>query len=219
MRHLATELSMAQLRERQRIAAELHDGICQMLSSSNIRLAVLKESELSEQTAESIDKVCRILEDSLKQTRSLIFELSCPMLKELGLEAALDDLCSSMSNDHSVLIEFSGNDLPLPLTFEEQTHLYRLVRELLTNVARHSKANAARVTLTTHPDRLEISVKDDGVGFDASSAGRGFSPTGGFGLFNLCEYLQHIGGSLTIDSAPGFGTKATITFPLKAPND
>jgi signal transduction histidine kinase len=213
LRHLASELSLTGLRERQRIAAELHDGICQMLSSSSIYLAALKEKGLPEETEKSIDKVSTIVEESLNQTRSLIFELSCPMLKELGLEAALEELCCCMTKEQAVHFEFKSNKQSPPLTAEQQTILYRSTRELLTNVAKHSKATSASLTVSGMKDKLRIFVEDDGIGFDAATAGMGFSPSGGFGLFNLSEYLQHAGGEISFDSTPGCGTRVTITLP------
>ncbi|VGO17298.1 Sporulation kinase E [Pontiella desulfatans] len=216
LRHLASELSLAEQRERQRIAAELHDGICQLLSSSNIRLAALREADgLSRATVQSIDKVSGIIEESLKQTRSLIFELSCPMLTELGLAAALEDLCSSMAHEYSARFEFRGEQRPLPLAMERKILLYRSARELLINVARHSEAEWACVELEREGGLVRLRVEDNGKGFDATSAGMGFSVSGGFGLFNLSEYLRHAGGEVLIDSGPGNGTRVTLSLPLE----
>ena len=215
LRKLAAELSMAEQRERQRVAAELHDGVSQLLSSSYLRLSVLKESPLPASAIETIDKVCGILQDTLQQTRSLTFELSCPMLNELGLGAALEELCASMSSEYTIRFEFKGNSQPLPLHLDQQLVLYRSTRELLINVMKHSEATSARVDLEQGRHNVRIRVADDGRGFDAAMAGKSFSPSGGFGLFNIREYLQQAGGNLEIESIPGDGTQVMLTVPME----
>jgi signal transduction histidine kinase len=215
LRKLTSELSLAEQRERERIAKELHDSVSQMLSSSCLRLDVLKETPLPETAVEELDTVCGILRETLEQTRSLTFELSCPMLHELGLAAALEDLCASMTREYSIRFEFKGAAKPLPLHMDHKIVLFRAARELLINVMKHSEAAWACVHLEREKDCIRISVEDDGKGFDATLAGRGFSPTGGFGLFNICEYLRHAGGTLQIESIPDVGTEVVLTMPLE----
>lgn len=219
LRRLHAELSQAEQRERERIAKELHDGVSQMLSSSCLRLNILKEQELPEAAAESITTVCGILQETLQQTRSLTFELSCPMLNELGLAAALEELCSSMTHEQSIQFEFNSTGESLPLDMDRQIILYRSTRELLVNVMKHSEAERAGVTLTCEGANARICVKDDGKGFDAALAGKGFSQTGGYGLFSIREYLRHTGGNLQIESVPGGGAEVVLTVPLKENNE
>ncbi|MDF7798669.1 PAS domain S-box protein [Pontiellaceae bacterium B1224] len=216
LRHLASELSLAGQHERQQITAQLHDGVSQFLSSSYIQLGALKETALPEETIKSLDKISNILHESLQQIRALTFDLSCPMLTELGLASALEELCSSMTGKHTTRFEFSGETKLLPLPFDRKVVLFRSVRELLTNVMRHSDAKSAQVALKRVNGNVRISVKDDGQGFDASLAGKGFSPSGGFGLFSIRENIQHNGGSLEIESTPGEGTEVVVSAPLEA---
>lgn len=215
LRQLASELSLAEQRERRRVATELHDGVSQLLSSSYLRLSVLKTSPLPETAVEALDTICGILQDTLQQVRSLSFELSCPMLNELGLAAALEDLCSSMSHEQAVRFDFEGDMQPLPMHLDQRLVLYRAARELLINVMKHSESSWARVTLERAAGSVRICVEDHGKGFDASMAGKGFSPSGGFGLFNIREYLHHAGGNLEIESSPGDGTHVMLTVPLE----
>ncbi len=164
---------------------------------------------------ESLDTICGILHDSLEQIRSLTFELSCPVLNELGLAAALEELCASMSREYAIHFEFKGSMQRLPLHMDRNIVLYRSARELLINVMKHSEARWACVKFDRVEDRARICVEDDGTGFDAAMAGRGFSPSGGFGLFNIREYLRHAGGNLRIESIPGGGTEVVLTVPLE----
>ncbi len=216
LRKLASELSLAEQHERERIGRELHDGVSQLLSSSLLRLNVLKDVQLPAMAVESLDTVCGILTRALDDIRSLTFELSCPLLNELGLAAALEELCSSMRREYSIDFAFSGETRRLAVSMDREIALYRSTRELLINVMKHSGAKRACVHLQQVADRVRICVQDDGVGFDARSAGRGFSPTGGFGLFNIREYIRHAGGNLLIESTPGDGTQIVLEVPLEA---
>ena len=216
LRKLASELALAEQHERERVGRELHDGVSQLLSSSLLRLNVLKGMDLPGGAVESLDTVCDIVTRALDDIRTLTFELSCPLLNELGLAAALEELCSSMSHDYSIDFQFSGEMKILPISMDRKIALYRSTRELLINVMKHSGAKHARVDLEQLEDCVRIRVADDGVGFDARMAGRGFSPTGGFGLFNIREYIRHAGGNLQIESTPGDGTEVVLSVPLEA---
>ncbi len=215
LRKLASELSLAEQRERQRIAAELHDGVSQLLSSIYIRLGGLQALPLPESAVGELDTISGIIQETLEQTRSLTFELSCPMLNELGLSVALEELCASMSHAQAVRFDFEGDAQPLPMRLDQQLVLYRSTRELLINVMKHSGSPWARVVLERAGENVRICVEDHGKGFDAAMAGKGFSPSGGFGLFNIREYLRHADGNLEIESNPGDGTQVVMTVPLE----
>lgn len=215
LRKLASELSLAEQRERERIGRELHDGISQLLSSSLLRLQMLKDSPVSGVSVESLETVCGIIKRALGETRSLTFELSYPMLEDLGLAAALEELCSSMSHDYAIHFEFKGAMVRLPISMDRKIVIYRSTRELLINVMKHSGVQRACVHLEQAEDAVRVRVEDDGTGFDAQMAGEGFSPTGGFGLFSIRESIRHAGGSLLIESSPGGGTDAVVSVPLE----
>jgi PAS domain S-box-containing protein len=219
LRHLASELVLAEQRERERIAAELHDEVSQLLSSTCLRLGMLQQTALPGPAVAEIKTIHEIIQRTLHETRTLTFDLSCPMLNELGLAASLEELCASMTHEQSIRFEFTGDTQPLPLQLDRQIVLYRSARELLINVMKHSAATWARVELQRPGGQVRICVADDGKGFDASMAGKGFSPSGGFGLFNIREYLQHAGGSLLVESVPGDGTQVVMTLPLEEEHD
>jgi PAS domain S-box-containing protein len=217
LRRLASELSLAEQHERQRIATSLHDGLCQLLISSHLRLDALRSAPLPEKAALEIGILCDIIKQAAQETRELTFELSCPLLNELGLSAAVEELCADLSQEQAVRFEFSGDAQRLPMPSDSRLVLYRATRELLINVIKHAETNRARVDLQQDGQTVCIRVSDDGLGFDSSSAGNGFSPSGGFGLFNIREELRHIGGKLKIDAIPGGGTRVEMTAPLGSP--
>ncbi|MBN2683724.1 MAG: PAS domain S-box protein [Pontiellaceae bacterium] len=216
LRRLASELSLAEQRERQCVADALHDGLGQLLSSAYLRVGALSQNkDLPEGVREPMEAVGQLIGQSLAETRSLTFDLSCPALNELGLAAALKELCRTMSTGFGIVFEFCGELCRVPLLMDHKIVLYRAVRELLMNVIRHSGARKATVSFDCADEKLQILVKDNGKGFDDTKAGRGFSPSGGYGLFSIRESVRHVGGSMLVTSVPKSGTCVQITTPLR----
>ncbi len=114
-----------------------------------------------------------------------------------------------------VRFEYQCDRPPEALSDARRLVLYRCTRELLVNVIKHAQATSVSVTLSVNEGHVRVRVEDDGAGFEASEAGKGFSPSGGFGLFNVSEHMQHTQGDLTIESAPGRGTRVTMDVPLE----
>lgn len=214
LRRLASELSLAEQRERQRVADALHDSVGQLLSSAYLRVGALCQNDLPESIREPMETVGEILGQSLSETRSLTFDLSCPALNELGLAAALKELCRTMSSGYGIVFEFSGDAYWISLVMDLKIVLYRAVRELLMNIIRHSGARKAKVLLDCADGNLQVLVEDNGKGFDDSKAGLGFSPSGGYGLFSIRESIRHVGGLMKVTSVPKTGTRVQITVPM-----
>lgn len=216
LRRLATELSMAGLRERRRIAAELHDELQQLLSSCRLRLDALREQPLQPAATATVDQVCGILDRAIRETRALTFRLANPILDQFGLGPALKDLCEVMTAEHKLPFEFTDDGEPKPLSEHCRDVIYRCVRELVVNVVRHAGASRARISLLHVGEHARVIVSDDGRGFDTERAGQGFSRTGGFGLFHAREELQACGARIEFRSRPGFGTSVIVEVPLVA---
>ena len=238
LRELSAQLARTEQEERRRIAAALHDGLGQLLAIAEIKLeAVLErpsgptasETELRDAAAEAR----ALLDDALDQTRSLTMNLSPPALYELGLKAALDWLAQEMEQRYHLQVDVVAPPAtkPFPLDLDDATRsvLYHAIRELVINVAKHAGVSRARVTLsqshTPPPPRVDVTVEDNGVGFDpatvladASTEAHG-SQDGrrrGFGLLNIRERIGHLGGSLQITATPGrAGTRVQLTVPIR----
>jgi PAS domain S-box-containing protein len=215
LRSLAAQLELAEERERERIATGLHDELGQILALVKVRLAALTGSTVSEEIDGRTREVRALLDQAIRQTRSLTFELSSPILKELGLESAIRSLSDRMAKGNDIRVEMRTDGLSKPLAREVGVLLYRAVREMLLNVVKHARARRVEISVGRVDDQIRIRVEDDGVGFVVSEPGQS-GPTGGFGLFSIQEGLHHIGGRLEIDSAPGKGTRALLTAPLEA---
>ena len=213
LQSLTSELSLAEERERRRIATGLHDQIGQTLAIVQMRLGQLSTT-LDRDAAGQARELCDLVEQSVSDIRSLTFELSSPLLYELGLEAAVQALTEQIEERHGIPCRFASDAEPKPLTDDSSVVLYHVVRELLFNVIKHSGARSSGVEIRAADGRIEISVEDDGVGFDATGFGETFGAGGGFGLFSIRERLHQLGGSLAIRSSAGEGTRVEVAAPL-----
>jgi signal transduction histidine kinase len=144
----------------------------------------------------------------------LTYQLSPPILHELGLEAALDWLADQFTKHHGLPCRFEDDGQPKPMDEQLRALLFADVRELLHNVVKYAKATRATVRARRESATIHITVEDDGVGFDASRIVRA-DKTIGFGLFNLRERLGYLGGRCEIQSQPYGGTKVELIAPLK----
>jgi len=216
LRSLASQLSLAEERERRRIATELHDRIGQMLAISSIKLAALREqmvSSLSTERVRDVDELRGFMEQMIHDIRSLTFELSSPVLYELGFVPAVEWLAERLEEQHDLTIDVADDGRPKPLGDEILVVLFQVVRELLMNVVRHAETNHAKVSLRRAGGKVCIEVEDDGVGFDTSSVASHASEIG-FGLFSIRERVHYLGGEVTIDSEAGAGTRVAMWIPF-----
>jgi len=214
LRSLASELSLTEARERKRIAADLHDRIGQALALTRIKLGTLKAGTHSATKIASIEETIRLIELTIKEVRTLIFELSSPLLYEVGLKAAVEQLVEQVQDQHGIPISLEDDGRPKPLTIDGSVVLFQATRELLLNVVKHAAAHRIRVSMNRLDNTVEITVQDDGVGFHVSR--HGFRPgrQGGYGLFSIRERLEYLGGKVTVESTPGRGTKAALALTL-----
>jgi len=215
LRSLASELTLLEERERRQVAADLHDHVSQALAISKLKIEALRKHHLDAAVLAELEEIRRLIEGTIQDTRSLIFDLSPPILYELGLKAALEWLAERIQEQSHIAIDFEGRGEMVPLANDIQVILFQTVRELLMNVAKHSKANQAKVTMQQESDQIKIVVKDNGVGFDSSLAFPSRKNGNGFGFFSVHERLRYVGGGLDIQSKPGRGSKIVITAPLK----
>jgi PAS domain S-box-containing protein len=214
LRTLASEMSLSEERERRRIAADLHDRTVQNLALSRIKTGALRKSLSSEEGSTILTEIQALIDQTIRDTRSLVFELSPPVLYELGFEPAIEWLTEQMEARHGVTCVVLSDKRPKPLDKDLEVVLFQAVRELLANVGKHAKATRVKVELSRKEDSVHISVGDNGIGFDVNSIGGWGNELGGFGLFSVRERLLLLGGRLEISSAPGSGTKITLVAPL-----
>jgi len=210
---LAAELSRAEELERRRIASELHDQVAQTLALGKIKLNSLLLSDKCGDHREDIREIMDHLSSSIEDIRSLTFQLSPPILHEMGLEAALEWLADEYREKYGLRIAFRDDGSPKPLEEEIRGALFRMSRELLVNVVKHAQAKTVLIETSAFPGSIRICISDDGVGFDTSQLLRYGNSTNSFGLLNIHHRMNHLGGELSIQSDPGRGTTATLECP------
>jgi signal transduction histidine kinase len=212
LRTLAAKMEMIEEQERRRIASDLHDSVGQILAFATRELKYMRKS-MPRKEADSLLEIAEQLDKAVVQTRTLSFDLSPSILYDIGFEIAVEDLLEKFSNERKIEYEFENDEKNKPLTIPLKVLLYRSIRELLMNIAKHAKATIVKVSLLRADTDIEVIVEDDGKGFDVAEV-ESSEKGKGFGLFNIRERIEHLGGKFHIESAKGKGTKIKITVPL-----
>jgi len=211
--HMASQLTVAEDREKKRMARILHDDFQQVLVSFKMSIESLNTMERDEREAE-IRKLTKQLADLITDSRSLAVDLSPPVLSET-LGHALHWLCMSwMPEKHNLLVN-ADIDVSLDARSEDiRSLVFYAVRELLFNVVKHSNMKEAFVDLKAHGDGdLKVTIRDHGLGFDSEAKSPAKGKPTGFGLIGLRERIEMLGGSFRINSRPNEGAEATIIVP------
>jgi len=199
-------------RERRRWARELHDETLQRLGAMRLRLAAARRGPAAA-LRPAVEDAITDLALEIAELRSLIAELSPVALEELGLEAALESLAHHHRVEYGLVVrvdlsEWRRSGDPVRLQPELESTLYRAAQEALANVAAHARATAVLLLLRRSPTEVELSVADDGCGFNPGAS------RGELGLVVLGERLALVDGVLAIDSAPGAGTRLSAKVPV-----
>jgi PAS domain S-box-containing protein len=213
LRSVASELSLTEEQERRRLATDLHDHVGQILALAQIKLGAIRQSASSTHLVEPMDEVRRLIEQTIQYTRSLTFELSPPILYDLGFEAAVEWLAELTQEQHGLTVKVQADRSVKPINDEIRVMLFQTVRELLTNVVKHASAKHIQIFITREDNTLQVKMEDDGLGMGISAdAAKG---PFGFGFFSIGERLKYLGGHLDVVSEPGWGTRVTLQVPLK----
>jgi two-component system, chemotaxis family, CheB/CheR fusion protein len=215
LERLARELALAEVRERQTIARDLHDGLGQELNAASIKLDALRGSHETTHLHPALDEIAQLLEGVVREMRSLTAQLNPPVLEQLGLVAAIEWLSEEMRKTYHLEVLLEDDMQPKPLGSVAASILFRAVRELLINVTRHANVKIARVVTRSDEGYLTVNVTDHGAGFALPGKGAGLSI--GLGLAAMRERIAHIGGTFVIKSARNRGTTATIHVPMSPP--
>lgn len=211
-RLVAAAQEKAVLEERQRLARDLHDSVIQAVYSIGLQAQAatrLLAAGDVQTTVVYLRELEDAAQDALEEMRLLIFELRPPMLEQAGLLVALQARLDGVEGRSSLatrLIVEGVDRLPAPV----EQGLYRIAQEALNNTLKHAQARSLNVFLQQVQSRVILEITDDGVGFDPASA----SQTGGLGLRGIAERVAQLGGQLTLQSAPGTGTKLRVEITL-----
>lgn len=212
LRKLGMHLMHIEEQERRRIATGLHDNIVQSLALAKIKTGILRKKNKDSQYYNEIDHIYTILDESIEQTRTLTFELSPPVLYEMGLAAAIEWIASEYSERYDLNITVNKTGPIRSMPEDIRNVLFQSVREICNNIVKHAHATDAEMQLDQNEDRVIIHIRDNGVGFDVNGLER--HDSSGFGLFNIKDRIQYLDGSVNIESEPGTGTNITLSVPI-----
>jgi signal transduction histidine kinase len=214
LRALAAELTRVEERERRVIATHLHDQIGAVLAMTKVKIAALRQMATDAPLVAGLDEVRALVGEAVNDTRNLTWELSPPILYQLGLGAALEWLGEEAETRHSLRVKFSEEGTRHELSDEGRFFLFSAARELLQNVVKHARARNVDIVLRWTEADVCAEVRDDGNGFDVSEAEGLRDARRSFGLFNIQERASGLGGRLAIVSSPQQGTTATVVLPF-----
>jgi len=219
MKKVSFELIWAEEKERERIAAELHDRVGQSLLLAKMKLDAALDTVAADACRDAVEAAALPLETSIHDIRSLTFRMRPPILDTAGIVTTLEWLCSSISDDYDLKVDFSSDGQFGDLSAEVRYSLYQAVRELLLNVAKHAQTGTAQLHVKSVGSSLEIEIIDNGVGFNKKASSPKHMQNGGYGLYNVQQRIERLHGSMIIESAPGKGTVVKITVPLASAGD
>ena len=213
LKNLNTEITLVEERERRRIAENLHDSLGQTLSLAYIKLSsVVNHEEFPPQVSRVINETSDLLNKAISESRTLTYDLSPPILYELGLIPAFKWKLEEIAEKHGIDTKLTGENENIDIQKEFNIFLYRIVVELLNNIIKHARANLIELKIRKEKKFYYITVQDDGIGFKKQPKTKA-TMKGGFGLLSITERLDNIKGHLEIKSELGKGTKATVIIP------
>lgn len=208
-------LIQAQEAERQNVARELHDEIGQILTAVRISLESVIKSGETQACLPRINESMEVIDEALVKVRELSLELRPSLLDDLGLAAALRWYVDRYTQRTGIVTKVIGEPEGGRISHEIETACFRITQEALTNVARHSHASTASVCLKRKDGLLHLTIKDNGIGFNARLLFRGSSSVHGLGLRGMQERALAVRGAVEIDSVRGKGTRVTLRVPLE----
>ena len=202
-----------QEKERKRLAIDLHDGLGGRLSGISMNLSKLDKDEPKKYPKKQLQKVMKDLNDSLTELRSIARNMMPETLVKFGLEAALKDYCSSMTgSDTKVTLQFYGSDKGIDIN--QQVTMYRVIQELINNAIKHAKATEVLVQYMREGDQVDITVEDNGIGFDKSKSLK--QEDSGMGLSNLQTRVAYLKGNIDFESEENEGTTVNVHLNINA---
>jgi signal transduction histidine kinase/DNA-binding NarL/FixJ family response regulator len=215
---LTAELSVAEHRERRRLAQVLHDDLQQTLVAAKMCVSVDVNRAAADATRVNLTRVMDLLDQAVRTSRSLTAELSPTVLYDVGLVAACEWLIKLVGERYGLQVTLDADGTidadGLPADEDLRGFLYQAVREMLFNVVKHGQVAATRLEITRQREYLRIEVQDEGPGFTPAQLKLGWHEGEGFGLFHIQQRLERYDGTLDVESRPGSGCRMIMTVPV-----
>lgn len=215
LRKLASELVLAEERERKKISVTLHDEVAQTLAAARMRIDLLRSKPGDDDSRRAIDEAQQLLVQAIRETRALMTDISNPVLYDMGLRVAVQSLTEEVTARKGISVSCSFGGRLTNLAQDLEVMIFQLVKELVQNIVKHSGARKASIRIVEERDDINLVVADDGLGFDVGNIGS-VGVDGGFGLFSIRERVKSYHGKIKIESEPGKGSEVTVMLPKKA---
>lgn len=202
----------AEEKERRRIAQDLHDGVGQILSAAKLNLSSL-QSKLTlkhQDEIQAMQNALTLIDDSVKEVRAVSHNMMPNTLIKLGLASAVKEFITKIGNLPNLKVDLEIVGLDKRLDEQSETVLYRVIQEIVSNIIKHSKANAINLQLIKHDEEVTVMIEDNGIGFDTEKINE-FS---GIGLKNIISRIEFLNGTVHFDSTLGKGTNVIIEVPI-----
>jgi len=214
LQKLTTEITLIEEKQKKEIASNIHDHLSQSLVISKMRINELKKKPLQKGIVEDLKFIEKNISDALKNSRKITYDLSPPVLYQLGIIDALNWLVEEVETTHKIKCIINSNVTTLILDDVKSILLYRSIQEVINNAVKYS--NASHITLNINKNKLglDILLNDNGTGFDTSTLNTHNHTGSGFGLFTVRERIRNIKGEFRIASEINKGTHVTFFIPL-----
>ena len=215
LKRLSNRLIDIQESERRRLARDIHDDTGQALTALKMSLEITRNELTSDEdhTAERLNDAVALADDTLEKLRAISHNLRPPTLDTVGLNSALEGLCKGFTQRTQLPVSYVGTDTT-EISNPIDICLYRILQEGLTNCAKHGQASHVKVSLKRSGEAVQLSIHDNGKGFDLADALSDQHATG-IGLIDMQERLESLNGRMKVDSKPGAGARLVATIPLE----
>ena len=213
LRALSAQVLGAQEEERKRIARELHDETSQALATLDLNLEHIQSALDDAAACERVAASRQLLQHTIDGLRKLVYELRPTMLDDLGLIPAIRWYARTRLGTEGILAYVEPTVCTDRFMPTLETALFRIAQEGINNIAQHAAAHQAWIRLNCHNGQVTLTVEDDGRGFDVDQMIRPGGEQGHLGLFGIQERVLLLGGSFSVDSAQGHGTRLIVTVP------
>ncbi len=200
-----------QEKERQRLASDLHDSVGATLATAKLQFSYLQKHKDQLETMDDLfQKTSKLLDDAYNEVRTMAHIKNSGVIAKNGLLPAVQKLAKNASNVNNLMIEVQDFGLTGRLENTLEIAIFRVVQELITNIIKHAKASEASISITQHKDSLSIIIEDNGIGFNPKK----IIKNEGMGLTSIEKRVEHLEGTMEVDSTPGKGTSVLIDIPI-----
>jgi signal transduction histidine kinase len=212
LKRLNEHLAQSENQMRNKIASDLHDSVVQTLAISIFKLKNIKVAG-KPFNLEEISKIEEYLELSMMEIKSLVYQISPPILDDFEIDTILEFLIEENNKTHNLNIKYIKHiDNPVHIDKTKRILVYRVISELITNIRKHSGSKDAEIEISKSENLILLRIEDAGVGFDQNKyTNKNFC---GFGIYSISERIENLGGNFSLFSKPNVGTKILFSIPL-----